>query len=294
LIEQGTPEEQGYSLWLNWAATLSLHPELLGNWDPPGAQAWVLTAFLQVADRRLKEKGAAGDAKLKAWSDRARAMRSFYISMTKGAVPFPNETPAQPPVSPLRQAVIGLALAQLGKTQPGINDKDENGRPARTGWRTIKMLFDAAVGGHYANQDLLRHPIAGKVLKEGTTTNEMEDTNDILPSWCGIFPTAIGKIAGVGSMPDWSPGAAGLPRTENPKPGDIVNKREHNHFGIITWVEPMPDHPNPNSYLGLKIKTVQGNAGSVGGEIIEETGRISDWNFGVHDLEGQPDKKDKK
>ena len=73
--------------------------------------------------------------------------------------------------------------------------------------------------------------------------------------------------------------------------GDAVNKKgatlpsgdNGNHFGIITWVEAMSPGKNPAS---LKIRTVEGNTGTWGEVLEPGESRVSDWNWGVRNIDG--------
>jgi hypothetical protein len=287
LIEAGTPEEQGGSLWLNWVAKLPEQTELLGDVDATRTQVWILDTFLVTAAAQLTQ---VGDKQLAPWVRRVQAMRSFYASMTEG-VARPGDLPEQAPVSALRQAMVGLALAQIGKVHAS-QFVEEDGQQVRVGWRTLKLIWDTAFGGTYPDQQILKTKRAGKKLNHKAArgpdgkypASEFRDVDDVLDSWCGIFPTAIAKMANA-NVPDWTAGGVtALPATVTPKPGDIVNKVDRNHFGIITWVDTLPDSPTAKNIKSVKIRTVEGNTD--GGQILDKgESEIRAWDYGVRSLE---------
>jgi hypothetical protein len=211
---------------------------------------------------------------------------------------------APPEISSARQAMISEAQALVGTVHAG-ELVDEDGAKVRRGWETLKMIWDTAFGGHYKDQEILRAPRKGQKLKHGSKQNaegkydasSFEQVNDVLGSWCGIFPTAMGKRAGL-PIPDWGAGGAGgvvaLPTTMQPKPGDVVNKTDRNHFGIIKTVDPLPDQPTIAKLKAVNITTIEGNTD--GGQILEKASTIGAWDaggYGVRDLEGAPKAKKK-
>jgi hypothetical protein len=95
-------------------------------------------------------------------------------------------------------------------------------------------------------------------------------------------------------VPAWTAGGVtalnALPPPHAPQPGDIVNKVDRNHFGIITWVGPLPTTRTADALKGVALKTVEGNTD--GGQILEHSSTIKDWDqggWGVRTLE--PEKK---
>lgn len=222
-----------------------------------------------------------------AWLGRLRGMRGFYASMAgPQAVPErPGDMPAQRPVSAARQATVGLALAQVGKVvaKGPLTDVDEQGQPAREGWRALTMYFDAAYG-KYPDPDLLKRPRAGSKAVHGKP-GERVHTQDVLPSWCGIFATWANVAGGqlpAGSFPTM-PTKLTPDFSRVPQPGDILNKSARNHFGVLTWIEtPASPSPTPQEIQKLKIRTVEGNTGPQS-EVQARTGTLSDWNWGARD-----------
>lgn len=85
-------------------------------------------------------------------------------------------------------------------------------------------------------------------------------------SWCGIFALWSLRKAGLTEWDwEWQVGfLSKLPRTKNPKPGDIAYKHEpYRHQAVVEKVE------------GGTIWTINGNSDN--GKVVRKRGPISDW-----------------
>ncbi|MEZ4434909.1 MAG: peptidoglycan-binding domain-containing protein [bacterium] len=285
LVEQGGPaEDQGLASLL--AAVVQIPKAGAGSPVPPGPEVQV--AVLDFFDQHVTASlGGAMPPKIGAWLGRVRSMRAFYASMAGMAVARPDDMTAQQPVSSARQAVVGAALAQVGKVvaKGPLTDVDDEGKAARQGWRALKMFFDAAYGG-YPDEELMKRPRSGTKAVHGKP-GETVAVSDVLPSWCGIFATwanVAGGLLPAGAWPSM-PTKLKPKSTRVPQPGDILNMPANNHFGILTWIE-TPSTPSPTigQIQKLAIRTVEGNTG-VQSVIQERSGKMSDWQWGARNPE---------
>lgn len=285
LVEQGGPaEDQGLASLL--AAVVQIPKAGAGSPVPPGPEVQV--AVLDFFDQHVTASlGGAMPPKIGAWLGRVRSMRAFYASMSGMAPSRPGDMTAQQPVSSARQAVVGAALAQVGKVvaKGPLTDVDDEGKAARQGWRALKMFFDAAYGG-YPDEELMKRPRAGTKAVHGKP-GETVAVDDVLPSWCGIFATwanVAGGLLPAGAWPSM-PTKLKPKSTRVPQPGDILNMPANNHFGILTWIE-TPSTPSPTigQIQNLAIRTVEGNTG-VQSVIKEGSGKMSDWQWGARNPE---------
>lgn len=285
LVEQGGPaEDQGLAAVL--AAVVQIPKS--GGAGPVAPGPDIQVAVLDFLDQHVTTSmGGTASPKITAWLGRVRSMRAFYASMAGMAPARPGDMGAQQPVSSARQAVVGAALAQVGKVvaKGPLTDVDDEGKAARQGWRALKLFFDAAFGG-YPDEELMKRPRAGTKGVHGKP-GETEATSDVLPSWCGIFATWANVTAGLLPAGAWPAMPKKLtPKiTRVPQPGDILNMPAQNHFGILTWIE-TPATPNPTigQIQQLAIRSVEGNTGSA--SIIQErSGKMSDWQWGARNPE---------
>jgi len=220
----------------------------------------------------------------------------------QGGAPAAEGAAAAPeaPKSSVGDSAVSAAKSMIGTVKAKeITDKDDEGKPARHGWRNLKAIWDGAYPG-YANQDLIRHPIAGKkaVGKNEDGSWKMEHSNDLLPSWCGIFAIWAAKQGG-SPVGTWSAGVSAstlLPPAQVPKPGDIVVKSKNNHHAMISSVEPdAAAKVAAGKRDAINITTVDGNSGSdptSGGEIVDKGGStLGSWNWGVFDIEKKAEPK---
>lgn len=266
IIEKGTPDDQMRAWFLALVA--------LG---PGGALPLVATPA-QKADLLAQTAAsvaafvATSGVPAKEWQgfiQRANAMRNFYLSIAGG--PDAGAHGAQKPVSGARQAMVGLALSQIGKVKAQtFQDKNDDNPPrtSRTGWRTLQMYYD----------------VAGKNVMKGW---ELKTPETKLVSWCGIFATWAARASGMGSIGAWPELVfhPNLASNQVPQPGDVGNMAKDNHFGIITWVEaPKSANPTPAQIKALSIRTVEGNSGG-GSEIVEKTRTVGAWDQQIRNVD---------
>lgn len=278
IIEKGTPDDQMMAWFL---ALVALGP---GGVLPLVATPQQKADLLAQTAAGVTTFFAAQGGTPKPWQGfitRANAMRTFYLSISGG--PDAGTMGEQKPVSGARQAMVGLALAQIGKVQAKLfGDKNDEGKSARTGWRALKMYLDGA----------------GKPLNKG-----WERPSGTIPAWCGIFATWAARSAGM-SIGPW-PDAASASRLrgphEVPQPGDIVNQQgekvivngvesDANHFGVITWVQTPPANATPAQIKALSIRTVEGNTNTFG-EVAQHESTVAKWTFGIRNVEKDVDPK---
>lgn len=214
------------------------------------------------------------------WRARLWQMTVFYRSL----LPADDDEAApaaerQEPVSGQRQAMVGLALAQVGKVKakyPVPEGKDRPGYFLRSGWQTLEMIFSAAM-----NYEPFSPKHYGGPFVE----------------WCGPFATWAAMNAGM-PIDKWNGTdkvGSGVKKLfaktrapgHKPMPGDIVH-RNPTHYGIITWVDrEMAAKAKTEAELkAIPIRTVEGNTGTWS-EILTHSGTIGGWNAGYRDVEGK-------
>lgn len=144
-----------------------------------------------------------------------------------------------------RVRIVEIARSQVGLVNSGkTGELDATGKKTRQGWQNLLEYFNTAAPGIWSN-NVVKYKQPG------------------LPSWCGIFSLWAVKSAGM-NVGNWRQGVgisgvSGIRQTFNPQPGDIAYIAKNQHHAIVVNVN------------GDTITTIDGNSGSRGGEIKENT-----------------------
>ncbi len=222
--------------------------------------------------------------KITAYLGRIENMRAFYGSLAGKDAGMPVQSGPADAYASGRAAMAGLALGEVGKVKAKapLTDQDEQGKPARPGWRDLKKYFDTAFGGEYANQPLLRHPVDGNVPQKKDEQGNWvyEYKTDVLPHWCGIFATWAAKTAGL-PIGNWAVGtgvSSSLQNTKIPQVGDVAYRNSMQHHAVVVWVQPHdPATLGPTGHRSLQVRTVDGNSGTQSEVTGPNTSTVGDW-----------------
>lgn len=212
-------------------------------------------------------------------------MESLWDFCSKMSIPSNlNDNPYITPMGPIsnnRKAIVFTALSQIGRVSAKnegnndmtlVNGKDPDYRPdkkARFGWRMLHRYLSTAHGERpddpvdtmEVNDSLSEKKQDAKLY----TLNMKHQTHDFSlnnpEEWCGIFTFWAIRRSGAKNLRPWtrlqkdwvSNRTDEFVVVKKPRPGDICNRIDGNHFGVVVYVD--PDNPNI-------ISTVEGNSGN--------------------------------
>ena len=276
---------------------------LLTDW----LHRWLKPALTQPLSLPAEHETEAR-AELELFVHRLAALRGLYNSMLPTPVYAGQPTGAESegampqqarPDDPRRIQLAATGLADVGK----VRSKDVDGDGRRIGWEQLKVVFDTAWPTHVSNgvpDSLIERKHKGKRLTPGSKKDPATDkykpqdfyeTDDVLPSWCGVGATYWAKKVDPG-FPDWQMSAGVTARLamrskrEVPQVGDLViGLASLGHHGIITWVDPQAKAPkNDAEWKAIQIRTVESNMNN--GQIVETPsghGTLNWADTGVYD-----------
>jgi len=233
------PAQADEDLAAELARAVGAYPSTRAGAVTPGDLASITAALSALSPQ------AATDAAL---SSRLSALTSFYTAQAA--------LPADQQASPLRLAVVSIAMTQIGEVsaeESGQDPWDPPGSRARDGWVRLDEFFETSFQNTSYGVDTVRYPPAS-------------GQDDALPAWCGIFALWANKSAGL-SLGTWKigcgisavDGMTTLPAGSKILPGDVgVLYSQQHHFVVVS----VDDQGNVSSVDGNH--TVDGVGGRIG------------------------------